>query len=127
MSYIEKFFAPEFRNRLDAIIQFASLDIEIIKNVVDKFLTQLQGQLDDKKVSMLVTDAAKTWLAEKGYDRKMGARPMARVIQENIKKPLAEQILFGELAEQGGEVVVDVRNNQIVIETSPSLVEATTE
>ncbi len=127
MSYIDKFFAPEFRNRLDAIIQFASLDLEIIKNVVDKFLTQLQGQLDDKKVSMLVTDAAKTWLAEKGYDRKMGARPMSRVIQENIKKPLAEQILFGDLAEHGGEVIVDVKNNQIVIEACPSLAEITAE
>lgn len=127
MSYIQKVFSPEFRNRLDAIIQFAPLDLEVVKNVVDKFLTQLQGQLDDKKVSMQVTDAAKTWLAEKGYDRKMGARPMARVIQENIKKALAERILFGELAEQGGEVLVDVKNNQIEIQVSPSLVAATVE
>ena len=99
---INKIFTPEFRNRLDSIIQFAPLEEEVILTVVDKFLTELQGQLDEKRVLLEVDDAARKWLVKKGYDRVMGARPMERVIQENIKKELAELVLFGELAQRGG-------------------------
>lgn len=110
---ITKMFSPEFRNRLDAIIQFKSLSRGSIGHVVDKFLTELQAQLDDKRVVLHVDDEAKVWLAERGYDEKMGARPMARTIQESIKKPLAEEILFGELSEGGGEVFINVKNGEI--------------
>ncbi len=112
MEAIRKLFTPEFRNRLDGIIQFSVLDTEVIKGVVDKFLIQLQAQLDDKQVHMLVDETARDWLAIHGYDEKMGARPMARLIQEEIKKPLAEQVLFGELAE-GGEVRVSVEAEKL--------------
>lgn len=114
---IKKMFAPEFRNRLDAIIQFAALDTEVIKTVVDKFIIQLQAQLDDKKVTLEVDEEARLWLAEQGYDEKMGARPMARLIQEKIKKVLAEDVLFGALAAGGGTAKVSVKNNELVIET----------
>lgn len=105
---IKKEFSPEFRNRLDSIIQFKALPKVVIESVVDKFLTELQAQLDDKKVVLDVDESARNWLCEKGYDRLMGARPMQRLIQEHLKKPLAEMILFGELAEQGGNVAVTV-------------------
>ncbi|WP_027330817.1 ATP-dependent Clp protease ATP-binding subunit ClpA [Marinimicrobium agarilyticum] len=105
---IKKMFTPEFRNRLDATVQFGALSMDVIKTVVDKFLVELQSQLDDKKVSLEVTDAARQWLAEHGYDEKMGARPMARLIQEKVKKPLAEAVLFGSLSDGGGVVQVDV-------------------
>ncbi len=101
MEMLKKMFTPEFRNRLDAIIQFSSLPLKIIKNVVDKFLTELQAQLDGKKVEMRVDESAKTWIAVEGYDEKLGARPMQRLIQEKIKRPLAEKILFGALADGG--------------------------
>lgn len=104
MEAIRKLFTPEFRNRLDTTIQFKALDIEVIKNVVDKFLVELQAQLDDKRVVLEVDKKARNWLAEEGYDEAMGARPMARLIQEQIKKPMAEAILFGELSHQGGTV-----------------------
>ncbi|MDA7742024.1 ATP-dependent Clp protease ATP-binding subunit ClpA [Francisellaceae bacterium] len=103
MTEVNRLFAPEFRNRLDAIIQFSSLTKDDIKSVVDKFLAQLQGQLDAKGVSLEIDDEAKNWLAVNGYDDKMGARPMSRLIQEKIKKPLAEEILFGRLI-SGGRV-----------------------
>ncbi len=106
---MKRLFSPEFRNRLDAVIQFKPLPISIVDSVVDKFLTELQAQLDDKKVVLEVEPEARTWLAERGYDRLLGARPLARVIQDELKKPLAEKILFGELAEQGGIVRVQVR------------------
>lgn len=112
MEAIRKMFTPEFRNRLDAVIQFDSLDAEVLKGVVDKFLIQLQVQLDDKKVHLLVDVAARDWLVVRGYDDKMGARPMARLIQEEIKRPLAEQVLFGELVE-GGEVRVTVVDDRL--------------
>ncbi len=115
MEVMKRMFAPEFRNRLDAIIQFKSLDHAIIAGVVDKFLVELQAQLDDKHVVIEVDDLARAWLAEHGYDKLMGARPMARVIQESLKKPLAEKILFGELAHGGGHVHVTVENNAIVL------------
>jgi len=108
MSAIKKLFTPEFRNRLDAIIQFKPLSLEIVKGVVDKFLTELQAQLDEKRVVLNVGDDARNWLAEHGYDELMGARPMQRLIQDKIKKPLAEMILFGDLAEAGGEVDIHV-------------------
>ncbi|KZX53404.1 ATP-dependent Clp protease ATP-binding subunit ClpA [Halioglobus sp. HI00S01] len=103
---INRMFTPEFRNRLDSIVQFEPLDEAVILTVVDKFLTELQGQLDEKRVTIDVDEDARLWLVEKGYDRNMGARPMARIIQEHIKKPLAELVLFGELAQSGGTALV---------------------
>ncbi|KAA0875392.1 ATP-dependent Clp protease ATP-binding subunit ClpA [Nitrincola tapanii] len=113
MEALKRLFTPEFRNRLDAVIQFKPLSTEIIKGVVDKFLTELQAQLDEKRVVLNVSDEARLWLAEQGYDEKMGARPMRRLIQEKIKKPLAEMILFGELAEAGGEVDIGVEDGDL--------------
>jgi ATP-dependent Clp protease ATP-binding subunit ClpA len=118
MEAIKKMFTPEFRNRLDSIVQFGELSIDVIKTVVDKFLVQLQSQLDDKKVFIEVSDAARVWLATHGYDPKMGARPMDRLIQEKIKKPLAEEVLFGDLADGGGTAYVDVEDDQLLISTS---------
>jgi len=112
---IKKTFTPEFRNRLDGIIQFASLTADHLLNVVDKFLIELEVQLQAKKVEMEVTDAARQWLAERGFDPKMGARPMARVIQEQIKQVLADELLFGDLT-QGGRVTVDLHENELVCE-----------
>jgi ATP-dependent Clp protease ATP-binding subunit ClpA len=107
MSVIQKSFSPEFRNRLDAIIQFASLDIGSIKRVVDKLIVELEAKLGSNNVTIELDDAARDWIAERGYDEQMGARPMARVIQEHIKRPLADELLFGRLAE-GGHVRVTV-------------------
>lgn len=111
---LRKVFTPEFRNRLDATIQFAPLSRDTILFVVDKFLVELQGQLDEKRVVINVTEQARHWLAEHGYDVKMGARPMARLVQEKIKKPLAERILFGDLS-SGGDIMVDVEDDQVVL------------
>ncbi len=105
MEVVKRTFTPEFRNRLDAIIQFGSLSPRYIRNVVDKFIIQLESQLEEKKVSLIVEDSARDWMAKEGYDEKMGARPMARLIQEHIKKPLAEEVLFGKLS-KGGKVRV---------------------
>ena len=110
LEQIRKQFTPEFRNRLDGIIEFGALDPRVIESVVDKFLTELQAQLDDKKVHLEVDDAARAWFAKRGYDDKMGARPMARLIHDQLKKPLAEAILFGELSEKGGEALVSVED-----------------
>lgn len=112
MEAIRRTFSPEFRNRLDAIIQFKALEPRVVANVVDKFLIELESQLEEKKVRLLVDDSARAWLAERGYDPLMGARPMTRVIQEHVKKPLAEEILFGKLRE-GGEVHLDVEGDQL--------------
>ncbi|MBW9266940.1 MAG: ATP-dependent Clp protease ATP-binding subunit ClpA [Candidatus Thiodiazotropha sp. (ex. Lucinisca nassula)] len=112
MEVIKKMFTPEFRNRLDAIIQFAGLSPEHIAKVVDKFIFELEGQLQEKHVNLVVEPEARVWLAEHGYDPKMGARPMARLIQDEIKKPLAEELLFGKLA-GGGVVKVDVANDKL--------------
>jgi len=105
MEEIKKIFTPEFRNRLDNIIWFDHLSTEVIHQVVDKFIVELQVQLDQKGVSLEVSQEARNWLAEKGYDRAMGARPMVRVIQDNLKKPLANELLFGSLVD-GGQVTV---------------------
>jgi ATP-dependent Clp protease ATP-binding subunit ClpA len=112
MEVIKKMFTPEFRNRLDAIIQFAGLTPEHIAKVVDKFIFELEGQLQEKRVSLVVEPEARVWLAEHGYDPNMGARPMARLIQDEIKKPLAEELLFGKLA-SGGLVKVDVADDKL--------------
>ena len=117
MEAIKKMFTPEFRNRLDCIVQFGELTMEVIKTVVDKFLVQLQSQLDDKKVFLDVDDDAREWLANNGYDAKMGARPMDRLIQEKIKKPLAEEVLFGCLSDKGGTAFVTVEGGQLVVVT----------
>ena len=117
MEAIKKMFTPEFRNRLDSIVQFGELSIDVIKTVVDKFLVQLQSQLDDKKVFIEIDDDARLWLAENGYDSKMGARPMDRLIQEKIKKPLAEEVLFGSLAQKGGTAFVSVEDGELVVST----------
>ena len=115
MEVIRRMFTPEFRNRLDAIVQFSALNIEIVKTVVDKFLTELQAQLDEKRVTLEVDDEAREWLAKEGYDEKMGARPMQRLIQEKIKRPLAEDLLFGDLA-SGGTVRVSIEKDELDIQ-----------
>ncbi|MEE4377816.1 MAG: ATP-dependent Clp protease ATP-binding subunit ClpA, partial [Candidatus Competibacteraceae bacterium] len=115
MEFIKRMFSPEFRNRLDAIIQFKALDVATINHVVDKFIIELEAQLEPKGVTVEVDEAARTWLATRGYDPKMGARPMARVIQENIKKPLAEELLFGRLV-NGGHVIVREQDDTLSIE-----------
>ncbi|WP_428240901.1 ATP-dependent Clp protease ATP-binding subunit ClpA [Gynuella sp.] len=114
MEIIKKAFTPEFRNRLDAIVQFKPLNTGIIMGVVDKFLTELQAQLDEKKVQMDVDESARQWLCDHGYDEKMGARPMARLIQDKIKRPLAEELLFGRLI-GGGTIRVTVENDDIAL------------
>ena len=107
MEAINRLFAPEFRNRLDAIITFGHLTAEIIAKVVEKFVLQLEAQLADRDVTIELSEEAAKWLIEHGYDEQMGARPMARVIQEHIKKPLADEVLFGKL-KNGGHVKVIV-------------------
>jgi len=112
---LKRFFTPEFRNRLDAVVQFASLGTATIASVVDKFIFELEQQLADKKVALSVDANARAWLAEKGYDVRMGARPMTRVIQNHIKKPLANEILFGSLT-NGGTVRVFVMDGDLAFE-----------
>ncbi len=115
MEAIKQMFTPEFRNRLDAIIQFNPLDPRTITNVVDKFLIELEAQLEQKKVTVECSDEAREWLAVHGYDKIMGARPMARLIQDKIKRPLAEELLFGSLV-NGGNVIVTMKNDDIHVE-----------
>jgi ATP-dependent Clp protease ATP-binding subunit ClpA len=112
---INRMFAPEFRNRLDATILFKALAPETIKHVVDKFIMELEVQLEEKHVGLHVDDTARVWLAKNGYDEKMGARPMARLIQEKIKRPLAEELLFGKLAE-GGSVYISEAGDELKFE-----------
>ena len=116
MEVIKRMFTPEFRNRLDGIVQFGSLPLTVVKTIVDKFLTELQAQLDDKRVMLEVDEAAREWLAREGYDEKMGARPMQRLIQEKIKKQLAEDLLFGDLSKGGGTVRISVEDDDLSIE-----------
>ncbi|MGH6883508.1 MAG: AAA family ATPase, partial [Hypericibacter sp.] len=110
---INRMFTPEFRNRLDAVITFQNLSPEIVARVVDKFVMQLEAQLADRNVTIELSDGARDWLAKKGFDPMYGARPLSRVIQEHIKKPLAEELLFGKL-EKGGTVRVDVTDGKLV-------------
>jgi ATP-dependent Clp protease ATP-binding subunit ClpA len=112
---IERTFTPEFRNRLDAVISFSSLPKDVIMQVVEKFVLQLEAQLMDRNVTIELSMPAAEWIANKGYDDTMGARPLGRVIQEHIKKPLAEELLFGELA-KGGIVKVGVKDGKIALE-----------
>ena len=115
MEAIRRLFTPEFRNRLDAIIQFEALSGEVIDHVVDKFLVQVEVQLEEKGVHIEFDDAARAWLARHGYDEKMGARPMARLIQEEIKRPLAEELLFGRLA-KGGRIAVSATDSGLTLD-----------
>lgn len=115
MESIKKAFSPEFRNRLDGIIQFKQLSQDMIAQVVDKFVFEFEHQLEEKGVSLSIDDEVRTWLAIKGYDPAMGARPMTRVIQEQLKKPLAEDLLFGKLA-KGGHVTVTVKEDELVFD-----------
>jgi ATP-dependent Clp protease ATP-binding subunit ClpA len=112
---IERAFSPEFRNRLDAWIAFESLSFETIGRVVDKFINELREQLADKSVTLELTEAGRAWLANKGFDKLYGARPMARLIQSKIKEPLANEVLFGSL-QGGGEVVVDEKEGELQLE-----------
>ena len=109
---IKRLFTPEFRNRLDAIIPFAGLTPEIVARVVEKFVMQLEAQLADRNVTIELSSGAKEWLAERGFDPLYGARPLARVIQDNIKKALAEELLFGKLV-KGGAVNVTVKDGKL--------------
>jgi ATP-dependent Clp protease ATP-binding subunit ClpA len=117
MEAIRRAFSPEFRNRLDAVVQFGPLDPVTIASVVDKFIIELEGQLEDKHVTFEVDEAARAWLAEHGFDKQMGARPMARVIQEHIKRPLAEELLFGKL-ERGGHVHISTKDDELTFEVA---------
>ncbi len=112
---LKKVFTPEFRNRLDSVVQFNRLSPEVMSSVVNKFVYALESSLEDKKVRLSLTDEARQWLAKKGYDPLMGARPMARLVQEKIKQPLAEMLLFGEL-QNGGEVVIDANEDGIQLQ-----------
>ena len=111
MEAINRMFAPEFRNRLDAIVQFGNLPPEVVYQVVQKFVLQLEAQLADRGVTFDLSDDAVKWLADNGYDSRMGARPLARVIQEHIKQPLADEVLFGKL-KKGGTVKVTVKTDE---------------
>lgn len=116
---IERLFTPEFRNRLDAIIPFGPLPIEVVEKVVDKFVMELEVQLNERHVTVELTPEARQWLAEKGYDKLMGARPLGRVIQENIKRPLAEELLFGKLI-NGGHVEITIKDGALDFVISPA-------
>ncbi len=118
MEAIRRLFSPEFRNRLDAVVQFANLDQATIERVVDKLLVEAEAQLEQKRVSISVDEPARRWIAKKGYDPKMGARPMARIIQEFIKRPLAEELLFGKLVNGGHvEVTLAEEGDKLKLET----------
>jgi ATP-dependent Clp protease ATP-binding subunit ClpA len=117
MSEINRTFTPEFRNRLDSIVWFNHLDKEVILQVVDKFIIELQAQLDAKGVSLEVSEKARAWLADQGYDKSMGARPMARLIQDQLKRELASELLFGQLS-KCGEVKVGLRNDKLTFKYS---------
>lgn len=115
MQEINRIFSPEFRNRLDSVINFKSLDEKTLGYVVDKFILELEAQLADKNVTIELDKKARVWLAERGYDPKMGARPMARLIQDKVKRPLADELLFGKLA-NGGNVKFRVKKDKLVFD-----------
>ena len=121
---IIKMFVPEFRNRLDGIIAFDPLDRGTMLHIVDKFINQLQTQLDEKAIQIILDDEAKTWLARKGYDPTMGARPLARVIQEHIKKPMSKEILYGKLVD-GGKVRVNIVDKKLTLKFGKRVVKKT--
>jgi ATP-dependent Clp protease ATP-binding subunit ClpA len=119
LEIIKKMFSPEFRNRLDSIVQFNPLPEKVILTVIDKFLVELQAQLDEKQVLLEVDDKARNWLVQQGYDKNMGARPMQKIIQEKIKSPLSEEILFGKLSKKGGKANVGIKKGEIFIVYEP--------
>jgi ATP-dependent Clp protease ATP-binding subunit ClpA len=116
---VKRMFTPEFRNRLDAIVPFGYLPTDVVARVVDKFILQLELQLAERNVHIDLDDEARAWLTERGYDKLYGARPMGRLVQEKIKQPLAEELLFGKLA-HGGEVKVRIKDNRPVFEINPA-------
>ena len=120
---VKEMFAPEFRNRLDAEVPFGYLPTEVVAMVVDKFILQLELQLADQNVHIKLDDEARAWLTERGYDKLYGARPMGRLIQEKLKQPLAEELLFGKLV-HGGEVAVHIKDGQPVFEVTPCAAES---
>jgi ATP-dependent Clp protease ATP-binding subunit ClpA len=123
MNSLNKLFSPEFRNRLDETIQFNYLDKNIILSIVDKFLVKLQAQLDKRNVEIVVTKKVVNWIAENGYDKEMGARPMERFISKNIKKPLVDKLLFGNL-KSGGVIKLDMEKGKLKFIDSKSKVKA---
>ena len=123
MEVIRRGFTPEFRNRLDAVIQFTALDRPTILRVVDKFVIELESQLADKHVTQHVDETARAWLAEKGFDPQMGARPMSRVIQEHVKRKLADELLFGALV-GGGRVTVGAVDGELTVRSEATTAEA---
>jgi ATP-dependent Clp protease ATP-binding subunit ClpA len=116
---VKKMFTPEFRNRLDAIVPFAYLPPEVVSRVVEKFILQLELQLADRDVHIALDDDAREWLTARGYDKLYGARPMGRLIQEKVKQPLAEELLFGKLV-HGGEVKVHLKDDALAFEIVPA-------
>ena len=121
MEAIRRLFSPEFRNRLDAVMQFGGLDQDTIERVVDKLLVEAEAQLEQKRVSISVNEPARRWIAKRGYDPKMGARPMARIIQEYIKRPLAEELLFGKLVNGGHvEVTLSEDGEKLKLDSRPA-------
>jgi ATP-dependent Clp protease ATP-binding subunit ClpA len=114
---VKKFFAPEFRNRLDAVIKFTKLSQEVVTQIVKKFIGELNSQMKDKSIEIVLTGAATKWLAENGYDKKMGARPLARLIDNKIKSPLSRRVLFGDLVD-GGKITVDLQDNELTFAVS---------
>ena len=117
---IKRVFTPEFRNRLDATVPFSYLPQEVVERVVEKFILELEMQLADRNVHIRIDEDARAWLAVKGYDKSYGARPLSRVIQEHVKKPLADSLLFGDL-KNGGEVVVHLKDDALSFEIVPGL------
>jgi ATP-dependent Clp protease ATP-binding subunit ClpA len=115
---LERVFSPEFRNRLDAIVTFKALSPDAMETIVDKFILQLESQLTDRRVAIALTPAARTWLARAGYDRVFGARPLARIIQKEVRDVLTDQILFGEL-EHGGTVTIDAPDDKLAFKYDP--------
>ena len=117
---IERVFSPEFRNRLDAIVSFGALTPEAIERIVEKFVLQLEGQLAERHIAIALTPEARAWLAKKGYDPTFGARPLGRVVQREVRDPLTDEILFGQL-EHGGTVTIGVADDRLTFsyETSP--------
>jgi len=109
---VKKFFAPEFRNRLDGIIKFNKLGDEVVVQIVKKFINELNDQLKDKGIEIVANAEAVKWLCERGYDKKMGARPLARLIDNNVKSPLSRRVLFGDLV-NGGRVTIDIENDEL--------------